>query len=218
MAEQFTKDAVLELKKEHPGYAVVAYVNTTSELKTVCDVCVTSSSAVKIVEAMPEKDIIFIPDINLGTYVAEQCPSKNLVLLQGGCPRHMLVSEQDVLAAKAKHPNALLLVHPECRKEVTKHADYIGSTSGIMNFAKESNAEEFIIGTENSIVEHLQYDCPEKSFYPVSKNLVCMNMKLTTLPQVYKCCLGKAGEEIEMSEDMRLAAKKCIDKMIEYGG
>lgn len=218
MAEQFTKDAVLELKKEHPGYAVVAYVNTTSELKTVCDVCVTSSSAVKIVEAMPEKDIIFIPDINLGTYVAEQCPSKNLVLLQGGCPRHMLVSEQDVLEAKAAHPNALFLVHPECRKEVTKHADYIGSTSGIMNFAKESNAEEFIIGTENSIVEHLQYDCPEKSFYPVSKNLVCMNMKLTTLPQVYKCCLGKAGEEIEMSEDMRLAAKKCIDKMIEYGG
>lgn len=171
MAEQFTKDAVLELKKEHPGYAVVAYVNTTSELKTVCDVCVTSSSAVKIVEAMPEKDIIFIPDINLGTYVAEQCPSKNLVLLQGGCPRHMLVSEQEVLAAKAKHPNALLLVHPECRKEVAKHADYIGSTSGIMNFAKESNAEEFIIGTENSIVEHLQYDCPEKAFTRFQKIL-----------------------------------------------
>ena len=202
MAEQFTKDAVLELKKEHPGYAVVAYVNTTSELKTVCDVCVTSSSAVKIVKAMPEKDIIFIPDINLGGYVA----------------KHMVVSEQDVLEAKAAHPNALFLVHPECREEVTRHADYIGSTSGIMNYAKQSDAKEFIIGTENSIVEHLQYDCPEKSFYPVSKNLVCMNMKLTTLPQVYKCCLGNAGEEIEMSEDMRLAAKKCIDKMIEYGG
>ena len=132
MAEQFTKDAVLELKKEHPGYAVVAYVNTTSELKTVCDVCVTSSSAVKIVKAMPEKDIIFIPDINLGSYVAKQCPDKNFVLLQGGCPRHMVVSEQDVLEAKAAHPNALFLVHPECREEVTRHADYIGSTSGIM--------------------------------------------------------------------------------------
>ena len=218
MAEQFTKDAVLELKKEHPGYAVVAYVNTTSELKTVCDVCVTSSSAVKIVKAMPEKDIIFIPDINLGGYVAKQCPDKNFVLLQGGCPRHMVVSEQDVLEAKAAHPNALFLVHPECREEVTRHADYIGSTSGIMNYAKESDAKEFIIGTENSIVEHLQYDCPGKSFYPVSKHLVCMNMKLTTLPQVYNCCLGTAGEEIEMSEDMRLAAKKCIDKMIAYGG
>ena len=218
MAEQFTKDALLELKKEHPGYAVVAYVNTTSELKTVCDVCVTSSSAVKIVKAMPEKDIIFIPDINLGGYVAKQCPDKNFVLLQGGCPRHMVVSEQDVLEAKAAHPNALFLVHPECREEVTRHADYIGSTSGIMNYAKQSDAKEFIIGTENSIVEHLQYDCPGKSFYPVSKHLVCMNMKLTTLPQVYNCCLGTAGEEIEMSEDMRLAAKKCIDKMIAYGG
>ena len=218
MAEQMDKDLVEQLKAAYPGYTVASYINTTAELKTVCDVCVTSSSAVKILSAMPEKDILFIPDINLGSYVAKQCPDKNFVLLQGGCPRHMVVSEQDVLEAKAAHPNALFLVHPECREEVTRHADYIGSTSGIMNYAKESDAKEFIIGTENSIVEHLQYDCPGKSFYPVSKHLVCMNMKLTTLPQVYNCCLGTAGEEIEMSEDMRLAAKKCIDKMIAYGG
>jgi len=218
MAEQFDKKRVLELKEEHPDHAVVAYVNTTAELKTVCDVCVTSSSAVKIVKAMPEKNIIFIPDINLGTFVKNACPEKNIVLLEGGCPTHCLVTENEVLEAKSAHPNALFLVHPECRNEVVRHADYAGSTSGIMDFAKNSDCREFIIGTENSIAEHLQYDCPDKKFYPVSKNLICENMKATTLPEVYLCCLGEAGEEIVLDDETLKKAKCCIDKMIEYGG
>ncbi len=218
MAEQFDKDIVLQLKESMPGYTVVAYVNTTAELKTVCDVCVTSSSAVKICRAIPSDDIIFIPDINLGTYVKGQIPEKNFKLLSGGCPTHARMTKDDVLKARAAHPRALFLVHPECRSQVTALADYVGSTTGIMDFAEKSDAEEFIIGTENAIVEHLQYRCPEKKFYPLSKDLVCHNMKITTLADVYNAVCGSGGEEIVMEEGMRLAAVRCIEKMIEYGG
>ena len=217
MAEQFDKDIILEVKKKYPDYAVVAYVNTTAELKTVADVCVTSSSAVKICRAMPEKNILFIPDINLGTYVKNQVPEKNFKLLSGGCPTHAKMNKADVLSAKTAHPEALFLVHPECRPEVCALADYIGSTSGIMDFAEKSSAKEFIIGTENAIVQHLQFRCPDKRFYPLSKDLLCHNMKITTLSDVYNCVLGTGGEEIVMDESVRRAAVECIEKMIELG-
>ena len=217
MAEQMDREIIEQLKEMYPGYAVVAYINTTAELKTVCDVCVTSSSAVKIVTAMPEKDILFIPDINLGTYIKNQLPDKNIKLVHGGCPTHAKMEVRDVEKAKAAHPNALFLVHPECIPEVVALADYVGSTSGIMEYAKNSDAKEFIIGTENSITEHLEYDCPDKKFYPLSKDLVCHNMKITTLADLLNCC-KEGGEEIVLDEKTRLAAKKCIDKMIEYGG
>lgn len=218
MAEQFDREVISEVKKMYQGFAVVAYINTTAELKTISDVCVTSSSAVKICRAIPQKNILFIPDINLGTYVKEQVPEKNFKLLSGGCPTHAKIDGEDALAAKAAHPGALFLVHPECRPEVTKLADYIGSTSGIMEFAEKSEAKEFIIGTENAIVQHLQFKCPQKKFYALSKDLVCHNMKVTTLPDVYACMLGNGGEEIVMDEATRAAAVKCIEKMIEYGG
>lgn len=217
MAEQFDKDIISEVKKKYPDYAVVAYVNTTAELKTVADVCVTSSSVVKICRAMPEKNILFIPDINLGTYVKNQVPEKNFKLLSGGCPTHAKMSKSDVLSAKTAHPEALFLVHPECRPEVCELADYIGSTSGIMDFAEKSSAKEFIIGTENAIIQHLQFRCPDKRFYPLSKDLLCHNMKITTLSDVYNCVLGTGGEEIVMDESVRIAAVKCIEKMIELG-
>ncbi len=218
MAEQMDKDMILQVKEKYPDYAVVAYINTTAALKTIADVCVTSSSAVQICRAMPQKNILFIPDINLGSYVQSQLPEKNFKLLSGGCPTHARVSKEEALAAKAAHPDALFLVHPECRKEVTALADYVGSTSGIMDFAIKSNAKQFIIGTENSIVQHLQFACPDKEFYPLSKDLVCHNMKATTLVDVYNCLLGKGGEEMVMEEETRLAAVKSIEKMIEYGG
>lgn len=218
MAEQFDKEMIAQLKESMPGYAVVAYVNTTAELKTVCDVCVTSSSALKICRAIPQKDIIFIPDINLGTYVAKNIPEKNFKLLHGGCPTHARMTKADALKAKAAHPGALFLVHPECRPEVVELADYVGSTTGIMDYAGRSDAREFIIGTENAIVQHLQFRCPDKKFYPLSKDLVCHNMKVTTLADVYNAVRGEGGEEIAMDEATRLAAVKCIEKMIEYGG
>ena len=218
MAEQITVDELKKFKAENPNAAVVAYVNTTADLKTLCDVCVTSASALKIVREIPNDDILFVPDINLGTYIKNNVPQKNIRLMNGGCPYHKTATVEDVKAAKAAHPEAKLLVHPECNPEVTEGADYIGSTTGIMDYAKKSDAKEFIIGTENSIVEHLQFECPDKKFYPLTKNLVCHDMKLTTLGDVLECCRLEGGEVIEMSEEKRLAAKKCLDEMLRYGG
>ncbi len=218
MAEQMDREVIAQVKKSYPDYAVVAYINTTAELKTIADVCVTSSSAVKICREIPQKNILFIPDINLGTYVKNQVPEKNFKLLHGGCPTHARIDKEDALSAKRAHPDALFLVHPECRPEVTALADYVGSTSGIMDFAEKSDCGEFIIGTENAIVQHLQFKCPDKNFYPLSKDLVCHNMKATTLVDVLNCLEGRGGEEIIMDKDLINSAVKCIDKMIEYGG
>ena len=217
MAEQMDVELISQVKEMNPGYTVVAYINTTSELKTICDVCVTSSSAVQIVKNIENKNILFIPDCNLGHWVAEQVPEKNIKLLQGGCPTHVRMSVKDVEAARKAHPDALLLVHPECLPEVTEKADYKGSTTGIMDYAKNSDAKEFIIGTENSIVQHLQFACPDKKFYPLSKDCVCHNMKLTTLGDVYDCVKGIGGEEIELSDEIREKAKHCIDTMLTLG-
>ena len=218
MAEQMDRELISAVKKQFPDYAVVAYINTTADLKTVCDVCVTSSSAVRIVKEMEAEKILFIPDCNLGQYVADQVPEKEIKLLQGGCPIHARVQKRDVDKARALHPHAKLLVHPECQPEVVREADYVGSTSGIMNHAKQSDEKEFIIGTEISIAEHLQYACPEKKFYPLTKELICPNMKATTLVDVLNVLRGEGGEEIVLEEETRLAAKRCIDEMIRRGG
>ncbi len=215
MAEQFSKEDILKLKEENPNAAVVCYVNTTAELKTVCDYCVTSSSALRIVKEIPNEEIIFIPDINLGSYVKANVPDKKFTLLQGGCPVHGIITEQEALAAKALHPNALLLVHPECKLEVTKYADVIGSTADIINFAKSSEKKEFIIGTEISIVEYLQFECPDKSFYPLSTKICCKDMKATTLVDVLNRLNGTAGEEIILDDDTMANAVRCINRMIK---
>lgn len=217
MAEQMDVELISGVKKMYPNYTVVAYINTTSELKTICDVCVTSSSAVQIVKNIENKNILFIPDCNLGKWVADQVPEKNIKLLQGGCPTHVRMSKRDVEKARKAHPDALLLVHPECLPEVSELADYRGSTTGIMDYAKKSDAKEFIIGTENSIVQHLQFACPDKQFYPLSRDCVCHNMKLTTLGDVYQCVKGTGGEEIKLDEEVRIKAKRCIDTMLELG-
>ena len=217
MADQMEKDLISGVKEKYPDYTVVCYINTTSDLKTVCDVCVTSSSAVKIIGKLEENNILFIPDKNLGAYVAEQLPQKNFKLLQGGCPTHLRAGKRDVEKARMNHPKALLLAHPECLPEVVKSADFVGSTTAIMDYAKNSTAKEFVIGTELSILEHLQYDCPDKSFYPLSIDLVCHNMKITSLTDVLNCIKGIGGEEIIMDENIRISAKKCIDRMIELG-
>lgn len=218
MAEQLDLEFLRALKQKYPDHAVVAYINTTSELKTECDVCVTSSSAVEICKKLDADKILFVPDPNLGHYVAEQIPEKEFAFYTGGCPRHMIVTPKHVRKAKELHPNALLLVHPECRQEVVAQADYVGSTTGIMNYAKNSECKEFIIGTENSIVEHLQFDCPDKQFYPLTVQLTCMNMKITTLMDIYNCLKGCGGEEIELPADIMEGAGRCIHRMVELGG
>ena len=217
MAEQMDVEMIQAGKDANPDYTVVAYINTTAALKTICDVCVTSASAVKIVNSIENDNILFIPDCNLGDYVAKQLPNKSLKLLQGGCPIHARVTAKDVQRAKKLHPNALVLVHPECTPDVVALADYVGSTTGIMKFAKESSNKEFIIGTEISITDHLGFECPNKLFYSLSKDLICSNMKATNLTDVYHALLGTAGEEIILDDDTITKAKACIDKMIELG-
>lgn len=220
MAEQMEPEMIEAIKKQDPERKVVAYINTTAKLKSVCDVCVTSSSAVKIVKAIEDEKILFIPDCNLGSFVQKEVPEKDIKLLQGGCPVHAAVTLEDLMAAKAKHPNALVLVHPECVPAVAEKADYVGSTSGIMDFAKESDAEEFIIGTEISIAEHLQYELPNKKFYILSKKIICPNMKMTTLMDVFNSCEGidcGGAFEIKMTDDEIKSARVCIDEMLRLG-
>ena len=217
MAEQIDHELLASLKEQNPDHTVVAYINTTSELKTLCDVCVTSSSAVQIVKNIENDKILFIPDCNLGAWAEKQVPEKSFKFVHGGCPTHLRMSTMDVAKAKKAHPNAKLLVHPECLPEVSAMADYIGSTTGIMDYAKKSDAEEFIIGTENSIVQHLQFECPDKKFYPLSKDCVCHNMKLTTLVDVYNCVKGIGGEEITLEDEIREKALACINTMLTLG-
>ena len=218
MADQMDVALIRQLRERYPGYAVAAYINTTSELKTVCDVCVTSSSAVQVLRTLENKYILIIPDCNLGAWVAKQLPEKNIKLVSGGCPTHVRMSLRDVERARSMYPQAKLLVHPECLPEVTAQADYVGSTTGIIDYAKNSSEKEFIIGTENSIVQHLQFSCPEKRFYALSKDCVCHNMKLTTLADVYQCVRGVGGEEIVLPEEVMKKARRCIDTMLALGG
>ncbi len=222
MAEQMEPEMIALLKAAEPDRKVCAYINTTAALKTVCDVCVTSSSAVDIISKMEDKKILFIPDCNLGAFVQRACPDKDIKLLQGGCPVHNSVTANEARMAKEAHPGALLLVHPECDPRVAELADYVGSTAGIMSFAKKSSAKEFIIGTEISIAEHLQYECPEKKFHILSKKILCPNMKLTTLPDVYALCQAVGTSEadkneIVMDDELIRKARVCIDEMLRLG-
>ncbi len=217
MAEQMDEDLISQMKEEMPDYTVVAYINTTAELKTVCDVCVTSSSAVKIVRNIPNDKILFIPDCNLGDWIAKQIPEKEIKLVRGGCPTHLRITTRNVEKARQAYPNAKMLVHPECHPSVVSQADFVGSTTEIMSYAEKGSDSEYIIGTENSIVEHLQFKCPDKTFIPLSKDCVCHNMQITTLADVYRCVKGIGGEKITMSDELIESSRKCIDEMLRLG-
>lgn len=221
MAEQFSPEEILEKKHALGDCAVVAYVNTAAALKAVSDVCVTSSSAVEIVRNMPQQEILFIPDCNLGAYVQQQCPEKKLHFLKGGCPYHGAVTVAEGQAAKAAHPEALMLVHPECNPAISAMADYVGATSGIMQFAKQSDAKEFIIGTEISIVMHLALECPKKRFYPITSRLICPDMRVTTLmdmERVLEQIAAGSAEELLLPDALMAPARHCLDEMLRLGG
>ena len=217
MAEQVSFDVLSQLKQKYSDHTVVSYINTTAKLKTISDVCVTSSAAVKIVRNIANDKILFIPDCNLGGWIQKQIPEKQFQFVPGGCPTHLLLTPKAVEEARRRHPDALVLVHPECSEKVVELADYVGSTTQIMDFAKSSQNTEFIIGTENSIVQHLQFECPEKRFFALSKNCICHNMKATTLGDVYDCLRGTGGEEIELDDTTLQLARRSIDEMLRLG-
>ena len=209
------KDGEIErLRKEYDDLAVVCYVNSVLKLKTQSDVCVTSSNAVKIVKALPNKNIFFIPDQNLGRYVKEQVPEKNVILNDGFCPRHKVMTAEQVKEQKALYPNALVLAHPECTKEVLNLADYIGSTAGIISFAKNSDNKEFIICTEVGVLYQLQKDNPDKKFVFVNPMPICEDMKKNTLEKIIEVLIS-GKNEIIIDEQDRIKALKPLDRMLE---
>lgn len=216
MAEMVTAEDLIEAKKKYPDAAVVCYINSTAEVKAECDVCCTSSNALNVINALDEKNIIFVPDKNLGHYVSKMVPEKNIILWEGFCPTHHRIRSSDVKSIKELHPDALLLVHPECQPEIVEMADYVGSTKQIIDFAQQSSHSKFIIGTEMGVMYKLKKDNPEKTFYLLSTGLVCANMKKTTLKSIYDS-LNEMKYNIELEEDIRTRAKKCLDRMLSIG-
>jgi len=216
MADMITAEGLREMKKNHPGAVVVCYINTSAEVKAECDICCTSSNAVRVIKSIPEKkDIIFVPDQNLGHYISKQVPEKNIILWKGFCTTHNRINAQDVEKIKALHPDAELLVHPECKPEVVELADFVGSTKQIIDHASASKSKKIIIGTEMGVMYKLKKDNPDKQFYLLSTGLICPNMKKTTLKSVYNA-LNEMKYQIEIEEPIRLKAKKCLDRMLEF--
>lgn len=216
MAHMVDLEKIKEMREKYEDLAVVCYINSTAEIKTYSDVCVTSANAVRIVKKLPNKNIFFIPDGNLGRYVAEQVPEKNIILNDGYCPIHRAITAEQVLEKKAEHPNAKFLVHPECTKELLDLADYIGSTSGIIDFVAGDEGEEYIIGTEIGVFYELRKQNPEKKFYPVSDCQICTDMKLVTLEKVLDV-LKNETNEVKVTEEVRAKAGAPLEKMLLLG-
>ncbi len=214
MAHMAQVSKIEEVRREYDDVAVVCYINSTGELKEHSDVCVTSANATKIVKALPNKNIYFIPDGNLGRYVATQVKDKHFIFNDGFCPVHAEVCKDDVRAAKEAHPGALLLVHPECRMEILEEADYIGSTSGIIDYASKSSVNEFIIGTELGVMYELEQKNPGKKFYPLVSGQICPDMKKVTLEKVLKCMEEESGV-VEVGEELRNSAIASLGRMLE---
>ncbi len=214
MAHMVREGKIDEMRKLYDDLAVVCYINSTAELKCQSDVCVTSSNAVKIVEALPNKNIFFIPDKNLGRHVAQQVSGKNIILNYGYCPIHARITPRQLEEEKSKHPKALVLSHPECEREILELSDFIGSTADIIKYASESSEEEFIICTENGVSFALESDNASKRFYFPSPCPECTDMKLNTLERLLSV-LETEENEITVSEEMRRKALVPLDKMLE---
>lgn len=213
MAHMVKKEDVDKARAQYSDLAVVCYINSTLEIKSWSDVCVTSSNAVKIVKNLPNKNIMFIPDKNLGSYVASQVPEKNFVLIKGHCCVHEFMSVSEIERQKSKHPNAKLLVHPECNDKIREIADYIGSTSGIIDYATNSPEKEFIIATETGINYVLKQKNPDKKFYYPSTRPVCAQMKKITLDKMIHVL--KTGENsVSIEEKYILPAEKTLSRML----
>lgn len=213
MADTVTPEDVIRLRAQYPGAPVVCYINTSAEVKAECDICCTSSNAVRIVKSLPEREVIFVPDQNLGSYVAQQVPEKRLILFNGCCVTHNRFGADEVLAARRLYPDARIAVHPECQPAVCELADFVGSTSEIVAYCKENDSRRFVIGTEMGILHRLKADSPQKEFLLLTPRLVCSNMKMTTLPSVYRA-LAENRTVIEVDEKIRERAVGSLERML----
>lgn len=214
MAHMVADGIIDEMKSKFNDLAVVCYINSTAELKCKSDVCVTSSNAVKIVRSLPNKNIFFIPDKNLGRFVAEQVPEKNIIINNGCCPVHAKITAEQLRTEKEKHPDAVVLSHPECEPDVLKLSDYIGSTADIITYAKQSDVNEFIICTEDGVNYKLICDNPDKRFYYPNPHPCCADMKLNTLEAVLSV-LRNEDKEVVVEDAVRTGALLPLERMLE---
>jgi len=213
MANMITAEALRALRRKHPEATVVCYVNTTAEVKAESDICCTSSNAVRIVESIAGSEVISVPDKYLAHYVSTKT-EKKIIPWNGFCPTHVKILPEHILKQKELHPEAEVMVHPECTPSVICLADEVLSTGGMCRYAQESEAREMIVGTEVGILHRLRKENPDKSFYPASDSAVCPNMKLTTLEKVL-WSLQDMKHEIRVRQDIRIKARKAVDKMLE---
>ena len=213
MAHMVDLDKIQKVRDEYDDLAVVCYINSTAEIKSYSDVCVTSSNAMKIVKSLPQKNIFFIPDENLGRYIGSKLPEKNFIYNDGFCHVHTSITADNVKKAKEAHPDAEILVHPECTMDVVELADYVGSTSGIIDYATASDADKFIICTEMGVLYELKQKNPNKTFYSVGHRQFCPNMKRITLENV-RDTLRDMKNQVELDETLRLDAKNALDEML----
>ena len=215
MADMAEVEDVEEMIKKYPDAFKVCYINSSYEVKALCDASVTSSSALNIIKNIPNKQILFLHDQNLGGYISEFFPEKEFILWRGFCPTHHRITAEDIIKAKEEHPNVKVLSHPECSKEVRDLSDYIGSTSGIINYATECEDKEFIIATEEGVLHQLKKKNPDKKFY-FPEVMVCPNMKKTSLQDVYDALDGKK-EEVILDEEIRKKALTSLENMHKLG-
>ena len=213
MALMVDAEKIRLMREKYEDLAVVCYINSMADIKALSDVCVTSSNALKIVKSLPNKNIFFIPDGNLGRYVASQIPEKNIILNSGYCHVHTSITADDVEKAFREHQGAEILVHPECTQEVCEMADYIGSTKGIIEYAAASSAREFIICTESGVLHELEKQAPNKKFYFIGAKQICPNMKKITLEKVRDCLRDMSPVAI-MEDELRQKASAPLDRML----
>ncbi|WP_102399369.1 quinolinate synthase NadA [Haloimpatiens massiliensis] len=214
MADMANTADLIKLKSQHPKALTVCYINSSTEVKALCDVCVTSSSALKIINKVDNQEIIFLPDRNLGGYIAEQFPDKKFILWEGFCPTHEKIEKESILKLKNSLEDVKILVHPECNKEIRDIADYIGSTSGIIKHATESTNKNYIIVTEEGVLYELKKNNPNKNFHVIDSGMICSNMKKTTLEDVYNSLLNMQNEII-LDQDTRIKAHRALMNMHE---
>lgn len=216
MAHMAAVDKIKQVRAQYEDVAVVCYINSTAELKVHADVCVTSANAVKIVKELPNRNIFFIPDGNLGRYVAGQVPEKHFIFNDGFCPIHHHLTVEEVTAAKRRYPKAEFLAHPECQGDILALADYIGSTSGIIEYAAASDSKEFIIGTEKGVFYELKKRNPDKRFYPAGGHMICEDMKKITVDKVLNA-LQEMDYQVDVSDEVSKGAKHSLNRMLELG-